>query len=895
MPVLAAGNGRLKISVNEAWQFYKGEIPQFPAKVAAVDWETVSLPHTWNAEDVMDDKPGYYRGVGWYRKMLHISPSYKDKDVFLYFEGANQEVEVYVNGQKAGEHIGGYTRFSVPIKKYLKFGKGEQNEIAVKVNNRFNEDIPTLTADFTFFGGIYRDVYLVVTDPVHIDLTDYASSGIYITTPEVSKEKATVKVAGKLVNSSPQKRRIKVVTTVKDKQGKTVTEKATVVQLAAGTRTTINQDLKPVKQPNLWSPEDPYLYTVATTVYDAATGKELDQVLNPLGFRWFRFDPKEGFFLNDKHYKLIGASRHQDFKGLGNAVPDARQIQDVKLLKEMGANFLRVAHYPQDPVILETCDRLGILTAVEVPIINRITESEAFADNSKRTHLEMIRQNYNHPSVIIWAYMNEILLRPRYKDEPERQQVYFHNIAKLAQEIEDLTRKEDPYRYTMIPNHGAYELYNKVGLTKIPMLVGWNLYLGWYSRSVDDFGPFLDQHHRDMPEKPVLVTEYGADADPRIHSFTPERFDKSEEYASMFHEVYLREMMKRPFVAAGMIWNLADFNSETRGETMPHINNKGVTTLDRVPKAPYYYYQAHLRQDPFLKIASRNWTLRGGIADKAEGTASIKPVANGQAGNSVSTQPFKVYTNLSQAELIVNGVKLGMQKAVGGVSEWQVPFANGINQIEAVAEDAGNLYKDFMEVDFRLVPYQLNANDVPFEELNILLGSKRMFIDELNQQVWLPDQAYRAGGWGHVGGEIFTFKSNRQSYGTDKSIFGTDNDPIYQTQQVGIEKYKADVPDGQYEITLHFAELTGGEPKEALPYNLGGTEAEEEKAEERIFDVYVNGLLVLEDLNLAREYGVARAVAKKMPVTVTGSKGLEITFEAKKGKPVLNGFQLRKL
>ncbi|WP_187261632.1 glycoside hydrolase family 2 TIM barrel-domain containing protein [Pontibacter beigongshangensis] len=894
-PVLAAGNGRLKISVNEAWQFHKGEIPSFPGKASDVHWETVSLPHTWNAEDVMDDKPGYYRGVGWYRKILSISPFYKDKDVFLYFEGANQEVEVYVNGQKAGEHIGGYTRFTVPIKKFLKFGKGEQNEIAVKVNNRFNEDIPTLTADFTFFGGIYRDVFLVVTDPVHIDLTDYASSGIYITTPEVSEEKATVKIAGKLVNSSGKKRKIRFVTTLKDEQGKTVAEKAATLQLGAGARTTVHQEFKSVKQPHLWSPEDPYLYTLATIIYDAATGQELDQVASPLGFRWFRFDPKAGFFLNGKHYKLIGASRHQDFKGLGNAVPDARQVEDVKLLKAMGGNFLRVAHYPQDPVILEACDRLGILAAVEVPIINAITESVAFADNSKRTHLEMIRQNFNHPSVIIWAYMNEILLRPKYKDEPERQQVYFSNIAKLAQELEDLTRQEDPHRYTMIPNHGAYDLYNKVGLTKIPMLVGWNLYLGWYSRTLENFGEFLDQHHRDMPDKPVLVTEYGADADPRIHSFTPERFDKSEEYASRYHEVYLREMMKRPFVAAGMIWNLADFNSESRGETMPHINNKGVTTLDRIPKAPYHYYQAHLLKNPFLRMASRNWTLRGGIADRIEGTASTKPLATAQSNNAVSTQPFKVYTNLPQAELQVNGVKLGVQQAVEGVCEWQVPFKNGLNRIEAVALADGKEYKDFMEVNFRLVPDQLTGKEVPFEELNVLLGAKRLFIDELSQQVWLPDQPYRSGSWGHVGGESYTFKSNRQSYGTDKSIFGTDNDPIYQTQQVGIEKYRADVPDGQYEITLHFAELTGGQAKEVLPYNLGTGDEQEEKAEERIFDVHVNGVLVLEDLDLAQEYGVARAVAKKMPVTVSGNKGLEIVFTAKTGRPVLNGFQVRKL
>src|SRR5690606_23598382 len=244
----------------------------------------------------------------------------------------------------------------------------------------------------------------------------------------------------------------------------------------------------------------------------------------------------------------------------------------------------------------------------------RITETETFYENSKKMHLEMTRQCFNHPSLIIWAYMNEVLLRPRYEKGTTEQEVSFNRITKLAQELEDLTRKEDPYRYTMIPNHGNFELYNKVKLTRIPQLVGWNLYQGWYSNNFSSFANYLDRHRKELPDKPLLVTEYGADADVRLHSFTPIRFDKTVEYATMYHQAYLKAMMDRPFVAAAMIWNLADFNSETRAESTPHINSKGILTLDRKIKDGYRFYQANLLKIPYLQIGTKEWNLRTGIA-----------------------------------------------------------------------------------------------------------------------------------------------------------------------------------------------------------------------------------------------------------------------------------------
>jgi beta-galactosidase len=870
-------DNRVVLGLNEAWKFTKDSLPATNNQAA---WESVTLPHTWNKTDVMDDVPGYYRGACWYKKQLHINSSFAKKQVFLYFEGANQETEVYVNGKKAGVHIGGYTAFCIPITGLLHFdGADNTNEISVLVNNRFNESVPPLSADFTFYGGLYRDVFLIATDAVHFSVTDRASSGVYLTTPAVSEKTASLHIAGKLVNESANSRQLQVVTTLMDNMGESVGETRSSLSVKAGEEVRFNQDIPAVAQPHLWRPEDPFLYTAVTKITEAKSGRIVDQVTNPVGFRWFRFDADKGFFLNGKSYKLIGTSRHQDYKGLGNAVPDELARQDVRLLKDMGGNFLRVAHYPQDPSVLALCDQLGILASVEIPLVNEITESEAFYSNCEQMQVEMIRQNFNHPSVVIWAYMNEILLRPKYNNDKAKQKIYFGSIAQLAKRLDSLTRKEDPSRYTMISNHGDFNRYQETGLTRIPMIVGWNLYNGWYNSVMEGFSTFMDKHHKELPDKPVIITEYGADADPRIRSFNAERFDKSVEYTTVFHQYYLTEILKRPFVAGGAVWNLADFNSETREETMPHMNNKGLLTYDRIPKDPFYYYKAKLVDTPFIKIASSYWTLRGGVATAATPNSC--------------TQPLQVATNVDTVELFVNGQSLGKNVAENNICQWMAPFINGENNIRAVAVKGQHTYTDCMTILFRLQPDDLKNTKVPFQQMNIMLGAKRFYLDEGRKEIWLPDQAYRPGSWGYIGGAAFRVNNGRQTYGTDKSIAGTDDDPVYQTQQVGIEQYRIDVGQGQYELTLHFAELegTGAMP---LPYNLSPA-AGQETTKNRIFDVYVNGNLVLENFDLARQYGTARAIAKKIPVYVQDGEGIEVIFKAKEGKPVLNALQLKKL
>ncbi|HEX2684673.1 MAG TPA: glycoside hydrolase family 2 TIM barrel-domain containing protein, partial [Ferruginibacter sp.] len=769
---------RVVVRMNEGWQFLKGD------STGNNSWQNIHLPHTWNVDDVMDDVPGYYRGVCWYRKIFTPGNELKGKEVSFYFEGANQEAEIFINGKKAGQHTGGYTGFSVPVTQYLQFNA--PNEILVKVDNSFNKNIAPLTADFTFYGGIYRDVYLTATDKIHFT-ADAGSNGVYITTPQVSKQQASVEIKSLLTNSTDKKIVVTVVSSLTDKAGRRVAQTRSTATIDAHAGSRMLQTIEAVKSPELWSPEKPYLYTVETKIINSK-GVVLDAITNPLGFRWFSFDADKGFLLNGEPYKLVGASRHQDYKGLGNALPNEFAINDVALLKNMGANFLRVAHYPQDPAVLQACDSIGLLASVEIPVVNEITETDSFYNNCAQMQVEMIRQNFNHPSVIVWCYMNEVLLRPHFNEDKERQKEYFSAINKLAHRLEDLTRKQDPTRYTMMANHGNLNQYKNAGLLEIPMIVGWNLYSGWYGGSMDDFPAFLDEFHKNYPAKPFMVTEYGADADPRIRSAQPVRFDKSIEYSTLFHQFYFIEMMKRPYVAGAIIWNLADFNSETRTETMPHINNKGLLEWDRTPKDPYYFYQAMLLKQPFIKILG-SCKRKYGLAD------STSPVCY---------QPVQIASNLDSITIQLNGITKTTLKVKDGLCEWELPFREGRNTLVVEGRRGGKIYKDSISTKIHLQPYCLTDAKIPFEQINIMLGAERYYVDE-NGDWWQPDKAYIKGGWGYVGGREFKIEKNsRLPYGTDKNIIGTNDDPLYQTQQTGIRQYRLDVPPGTYEVVLHF-------------------------------------------------------------------------------------------
>ena len=871
----AQAQQRVVYTINDGWKFTKGS--PFEAQLTGCDdssWETVNIPHTWNDKDADDETPGFYRGPVWYRKQLFIDKSQEGRRAVIYFEGANQEVRFYLNGQFVGEHKGGYTRFCFDITPHLRYG--QENLFAIYVNNVYNPNIPPLSADFTFFGGIYRDVYLQFMNPVHIATNDYASSGVYIRTPEVNNSAASVEITTLLTNDMPQATEIRVENIICDADGKEVKKTQAEVKLAAGeTKTDISKKIK-IDSPRLWDIDDPYRYMVYTRILDKRKGTLLDEVVNPLGLRWFKFDSEKGFFLNGKGRKLIGTARHQDYFQKGNALRDELHVQDVLLLKEMGGNFLRVSHYPQDPVIMEMCDKLGIVTSVEIPVVNAVTETEEFLQNSVEMAKEMVRQDFNRPSVMIWGYMNEIFLRRPYT-EGKQLENYYRFTEKVARALEATIREEDPSRYTMMAYHNMPQYYEDAHLTEIPMIQGWNLYQGWYEPDINEFQRLLDRAHKVYKGKVLMVTEYGPGVDPRLHSYQSERFDFSQEYGLVYHKHYLREMMKRPFIAGSSLWNLNDFYSESRVDAVPHVNNKGVVGLNREKKDVYWFYKTALSRRPILVIGNREWKSRGGVVNTAQKEC---------------IQSVPVFSNAEEVELFVNNKSLGKKKIEDNYALFDVPFVGGENLLEAVAVTGDNKLRDMLRIQFQLVGSQLKDEAVPFTELNVMLGSPRYFEDRAANVAWIPEQEYKPGSWGFIGGTSYRRQTGFGTMlGSDIDIHGTDMNPIFQTQRVGIKSFKADVPNGEYSVYLYWAELESDKEREALVYNLGA-DSEQTFAGNRSFGISINGTTVSDDFNVARDYGYARAVIKKFVITVKDGKGVSVDFHKKEGEPILNAIRI---
>jgi beta-galactosidase len=850
---------RVRYTIDDGWKFYPDGLNYaWSPSVSDASWESVTLPHTWNAHDPFDDAPSYRRGVSWYRKTLRLDSALAGKRIFLYFEGANQVADVYVNGAFVGEHKGGYTAFAFDITREVRFdAKDGANLIAVKVDNSQNPSVPPLSVGYALYGGIYRDVWLVATDPVHLDVTDAASSGVTITTPHVSRESGDVAIAGTVVNSSAEPSELRVVSTIVDRSGAMVGEASSTLNVASGEHGTFVQAVAPIHQPHLWSPDDPYLYHISTAVY---AGQQLrDRIENPLGFRWFSFDPNHGFALNGKKLQLRGTTRHQDYEGLGSALSNEQHVRDMKWIKEMGANFVRLAHYPQDPAVLDAADRLGLLIWEEIPVVNYITVSPEFTRNADTMMREMIRQHRNHPSVIVWGLMNEVFL---WSPEGARigtqtDTVYMRHVRELAAGLDSVAHREDSTRYIGMAMHASGD-YDRAGLTSIPQVLGLNLYSGWYGGTFDGFGNSLDRRHARSPQQVVFVTEYGAGEDTRMNSLHPERFDFSDQWQRSFHESYLRQIAARPWLAGTAIWNEFDFAQPETGGSIPYLNQKGMLTWDRHPKDVFYLYKANWNPEPMVHIASRSWTHRTGTNPGAPFGKGPVPVS----------QPVEVYSNLDRVELTINGRSLGAKTPDDVHSAtWQVPFVQGENDLEARGTRNGHTYADRVAIDFSYRPPRLADPSVPFRELAVNVGSPAEFAGD--GVIWEGDQPYEPGSFGYIGGEAKMFTK-------DLPITGSRETPLYYTYRTGIDGYRMDVPDGDYDVELRFTE----------PLALA--------AGDRVFEVSINGHVVAPRLDLAAQDGVARAVPITFDARAENGKGITVLFHSIHGEPILNAIRVRR-
>lgn len=850
-PVLAHGQ-RLQVSINDGWTF---------SKPGDRDVK-VSFPHTWNNIDADDETPGYYRGPACYSKKISIPEFTDGQRVTVHFEGANQVTALSVNGTPAGTHTGGYTAFAFDITDLLVDG---ENMFEITVDNSFNKDIPPLSADFTFFGGVYRDVYLVITPEVHISTTYHASAGVFATTDKIDGTDAEVGLRSFISNPSPAKKKAVLSYELIAEDGAVAASLSRKITIPAATANYEVSGSVRVPNAHLWDVDDPHVYSLVVRL--SCDGKT-DETIAPFGIRTYSFDPDGGFFLNGRHVKLMGTCRHQDYLGMGNALPDEMHERDIRLLKEMGGNYIRIAHYPQDPVILSMCNRNGILSSVEIPVVNTITENENFRSNCLEMVKEMMYQNFNNPSVIVWAYNNEVLLRPPYdKKQKAEREVYFEHLRRIIADCDGFLHENDPARYTMLPCHSAAELYKESGATDLPQILGFNIYDGWYRENVEHFGTRLDGLHEMFPDKILMVTEYGADVDPRIHSFLPQRFDFSNEFAMIFHEHYMKVIKEKDFIAGSNIWNLNDFYSETRGEAVPHVNNKGITGLDRTKKDTYYLYQAGLLNTPVLHICGKDWVRRSGER----------------------SQIVKVYSNAGSISAELNGRKLGEVRVVDNVARLDVDFIDGANQLVVRGDNGICDIADFIFTDVQDL-----SN---FSSINVMAGSTRYFIDRKSECTWLPDQMYDPEGgrpWGSVGGRFYMAKSNRGAVPASvDEIKGTDIDPVYQTQRKGIESFIADVPDGQYSVYLYFAELEVKRNSESAAYTFGVGEGGETHGE-RVFDVKINDVKVLQGFDVANQCGEDTAVCRKFRIPVTGGRGLRIDFVPQSGEAILNAIRIYK-
>lgn len=854
-------------TINDSWKFHKGECeaaasPTYDDSV----WEDIHIPHTWNTDAYTEKE--YYQGAGWYRRTLTLPQNWQNKQIFLKLDAASKAATVYLNGKRVGEHNGGYTACTFDITSFCSFDT--PNSLAIRVDNA-RQDIPPISGDFTFFGGIYRDVWLTAVPKQHFHLTNYGSDGIFISTPQVSEEKGTLLIRGEIKNDATVKASLELEHIIYNPDGSILQTKKQSIQIKAGEQFAFHTETAPILSPQLWTPETPFLYKVESILRDKKSKAILDCSNHHAGFRWFSFDGAKGFYLNGKPYKLRGICRHQDQKPIGVALTDEMHRRDMTLMKEMGANFIRISHYPQDDALLEQCDKLGMLAWEEIPVIDIVPDTPGYAENCELNLREMIRQHYNHPSVITWGYMNEILLvtQRRYKKENELKPVLERTLA-LTKRLEAVLWEEDSTRVSTIAFHGSNS-YNEVGLGNITNVIGWNLYQGWYGGEFTGFEHFLKEQHRKYPTHPMIVSEYGAGSDKRIHSLQSHAFDFSIEYQQNYLEHYLPVLENTPYVCGGTHWNFIDFSSALRDESIPRINNKGLVYSDRTPKDVFYYYKAVWRKDiPVLHIASRDWTYRAGV----------------QQGSEPVLLPVKVYTNLPEVELFIDGKSLGKQKVKNYTAIFDVPFSQREHFISAKSEqkEAGkgnSIIEDGIHLNFTSTPAKLNEDNLRNLELAVNVGSNCFYTSDESQLTWLPDQPYTEGGWGYLGGE---------SKSSQTQIINTPDGPLFQTLRNEIEGYCFDVPNGTYEIEFLFTDIF----RENAPtvYQLGRNTDTENR--ENSFDIIINGEVAEDSFSPCHESGYFHALRKRYNITNFRNK-IEIRFPARNGNSFLNGIKLRKL
>ncbi|MGL4519711.1 MAG: beta-glucuronidase LacZ4 [Phocaeicola sp.] len=659
---------RIELVMNNDWRFrFSHEVEHTTRRV--------DLPHTWNTVDALAGKRDYKRGIGNYSKRIWINQNWEGKRLFLKFEGANSVADLFINGKHTGTHKGGYTAFTFEITDKVNYGK--ENTILVRVNNAENLEIMPLVGDFNFYGGIYRDVKLMVTEEACISPLDYGSCGVYLVQEEVSKEKAVVNTKVNISNRAAQK---ELTINVKVKEGtKIIASTQKVIQAEENKNETFELPLE-ISKPRLWNGvADPFIYTTEITL--SQNGTTIDQIAQPLGLRFYTTDPAKGFFLNGEHLQLRGVCRHQDRAEVGNMLTRAHHEEDINLIREMGANALRLSHYPHAQEVYDILNERGIVVWCEIPFVGPggyddkgFVDSEAFKANGREQLKEMIRQYYNHPSILFWGIFNEL------KEEGD-------NPVEYVKELNLLAQQEDKTRPTVAAsNQGG-------ALNYITENIAWNRYDGWYGGMPEQLGQFLDATHKKSPELRIGVSEYGAGASiyhqqDSLTKTVPVSWWHPENWQTFYHMENWKIINERPYIWGSFVWNMFDFGAAHRIEGDRYgVNDKGLVTYDRrTPKDAFYFYKANWnKEEPMLYIAERRIVKR-----------------------SHPEQRILVFTNLPEAELFINGKSMGIGKADQYATiVWEnLTFEEGNNQIEVKATTKSKkkgAITDQIEVEFQSV------------------------------------------------------------------------------------------------------------------------------------------------------------------------------------------------
>lgn len=844
---------REDIPLATGWRFQLGDAPA-AAEGAAFDdsrWEAVSVPHSWNRMGGSAKRRADYQdvhGAGWYRLHFASPAALNGRQAWLQFDAASEIADVWLNGAYLGQHKGGFARFRLDATKALR--PSGDNVLVVRVDNSSpktpgspTRDIIPMSGDFPIYGGLYRPVALVLTAPVHIAMTDFGGPGTYATVTRADEKGAEASLLTRLENMSARPEKVTVEAQAIDPSGKVAATASSTTALAAGSKGAVRQRLN-FDHPALWDGTDaPRLYRLRVTLRDAA-GVAIDEVEQPLGLRTVRIDPDKGFFLNGRHVLLRGVSRHQDRPDKGWAITNADIDEDFALIREIGANTVRLAHYQHADRAYADADRDGLAVWAEIPLVDRSAPwdqdetSPGLAANAEQQLRELIHQNFNHPSIVVWSIANEVNL------EAAKGRGTSH-ARPLLERLRAVVHEEDPSRPATladccgsIPSEARPGLDTVAGITDV---IGYNRYFGWYAKTPEDLTPELNRLHALYPHQPISISEYGAGGALTQHSDDP-RGGPIAAFGRPHPEEVENDVLERtwpqiaalPYVWASWVWNLTDFSNEQRNEgDLTDTNDKGLVTFDRkTRKDAFYYYKANWSKVPFVHLVGRRYTERA------------TPLAE-----------VKAYSNAASARLSLNGRDLGTAPCSGGICRWEnVALQPGNNRFVASAAGAAD---DAMAWRFAGA-----ANRWRIRSGTLTGGASP------DGTLWASD-VHVSGGEGHFRDQ--PSKSRGGEPGPVHAVAGTADQTPYGSWRSGRFSYAIPVSPGRYRVTLHFFEPDAST-----------------KPGDRLFDVKAQGRAVATGIDVAKESGGAfRALQRSVMVKVADGP-LRLDFVPVKGDAILS-------